>query len=180
MSERNSIVGSSQELLDALHIVDRVAPTDLNVLITGETGTGKELVATRIHQRSHRRDAPFVVFDCSAVPEALIASQLFGHVRGAFTGAVTNRKGSFQEANGGTLFLDELGELPISLQPMLLRVLNNSQVSPVGSDQLVDVNVRVVAATNRDLQKEMQSGRFRTDLLQFHLSYRLTRAKKLK
>jgi len=134
------------------------------VLIEGESGTGKELIAEAVHQQSSRKDGPFVVFDCSAVSRDLIESELFGHVKGAFTGAVGNRKGAFERANGGTLFLDELGELALDLQPKLLRALEKREVNPVGGSGAVPVDVRIVAATNRNLIREVEQGAFREDL----------------
>jgi transcriptional regulator with PAS, ATPase and Fis domain len=134
------------------------------VMVTGETGTGKELVSRAIHQRSPRRGGPFVVFDCGAVARNLIESELFGHERGAFTGAVASRAGVFEQAHGGTIFLDELGELPLELQPALLRVLEQREVRRVGDRRVRSVDVRVVAATNRDLQQLVKEGRFREDL----------------
>jgi DNA-binding NtrC family response regulator len=145
-------------------VLERVAPTELTVSITGETGTGKELVSRAIHQYSSRRDGPFVVFDCGAVARNLVESELFGHERGAFTGAVQARAGVFEQAHGGTIFLDELGELPLELQPALLRVLEQREVRRVGDRQVRGVDVRVVAATNRDLHRLVEEGKFRQDL----------------
>lgn len=158
------IIGSSLEMRRIFGLLERVAPTDATVLVEGESGTGKELVAAAIHDHSARSRGPFVVFDCSAVARDLIESELFGHVRGAFTGATANRKGAFEQANGGTLFLDELGELELDLQPKLLRVLETMTVKPVGGTSTVRVNVRVVAATNRNLIHEVRAGNFREDL----------------
>jgi DNA-binding NtrC family response regulator len=141
-----------------------VSPTDITVLIQGETGTGKELAAHAIHRHSRRAAAPFIVFDCGAVAPNLIESELFGHEKGAFTDAVKSRQGAFELADGGTLFLDEIGELALSLQPKLLRALDQHEVRRVGAEQPVKVNVRAVAATNRDLEKEVKAGRFREDL----------------
>ena len=141
-----------------------ISPNDATVLIEGETGTGKELIAEEIHNHSQRANGPFVVFDCGAVPRELIESALFGHVKGAFTGAVQDRKGAFAEANGGTLFLDEIGELPIDVQPALLRALDKRAVRQVGANQYEKVDVRVVAATNRDLREEVAKKAFREDL----------------
>jgi DNA-binding NtrC family response regulator len=142
----------------------KAAPTDLTVLVTGETGTGKELVAQALHEASPRANKPFVVVDCGAIPATLAESTLFGHERGAFTGAVDKRISPFVEADGGTLFLDELGELPIDVQPKLLRVLAEQRIKSVGSNQYRSVNVRVVAATRRDLVREVNAGNFRSDL----------------
>jgi DNA-binding NtrC family response regulator len=144
---------------------ERVAPTDVPVLIEGETGTGKELAARSIHAASGRREGPFVVFDCGSIPRDLAESELFGHKRGAFTGAVTDRLGAFHRADGGTIVLDEIGELPIELQPKLLRVLETGEVRSVGDDTPRKVSVRVLAATNRDLHAEARRGTFRQDLV---------------
>jgi DNA-binding NtrC family response regulator len=145
-------------------ILERVAPTEATVVLLGETGTGKEVLAHAIHTASRRNSQPFVVVDCSAISPQLIESELFGHVRGAFTGAISQRDGAFLQANGGTLFLDELGELPLEMQPKLLRALENGTVKRVGEDQPRRTQVRVIAATNRDLQEEVRAGRFRRDL----------------
>ncbi len=141
-----------------------MAPTELTVLVRGETGTGKELVARAVHRGSRRKDGPLVVQDCSAIAKDLVESTLFGHERGAFTGASDRHRGSFEQADGGTIFLDELGELDIALQPKLLRVLENREIKRVGGDRPIPVNVRVVAATNRDLRQMVNEGSFREDL----------------
>ena len=159
-----NIIGKSREMRRIFALLERVAPTDATVLIEGESGTGKELVAEAIHNHSPRKNKPFVVFDCSAVARELIESELFGHVKGAFTGATANRKGAFEQADGGTLFLDELGELELDLQPKLLRALEKREVKPVGGVQNVKVDVRIVAATNRNLIHEVRQGNFREDL----------------
>jgi DNA-binding NtrC family response regulator len=159
------LIGESTAMRTVFAILQRVAPTDLTVLVEGESGTGKELVARSIHQASPRASAPYVVFHCGAVPGELAESELFGHVRGAFSGAVADRMGAFQRADGGTLCLDEIGELPPDLQPKLLRVLESGEVRAVGDDVTRRPDVRVVAATNRDLRAETRRGRFRSDLL---------------
>jgi len=158
------IIGSCTPLLDVFNKVEKVAATNINVLVTGETGTGKELIAREIHRRSPRVDDPFVVVNCGAIPENLMESELFGHVRGAFTGAVATRNGKFQAADGGTLFLDEIGEMPVALQVKLLRALQEKIVMKVGDTKPEPVDIRVVAATNRDLEEEIQKGNFREDL----------------
>lgn len=147
-----------------LELADRVALRDVPVLLTGESGTGKELMARRLHRRSARRDGPFVAVNCAALPESLAESELFGHEKGAFTGADKDRPGRFEEANGGTLFLDEIGDLPLALQAKLLRVLEDGLVRRVGGRRDIPVSVRVVAATNRDLTQAMEAGQFRRDL----------------
>ncbi|MGA2447787.1 MAG: sigma 54-interacting transcriptional regulator [Polyangiaceae bacterium] len=158
------IIGSCPSMLEVFRKLQKVATTDISVLITGETGTGKELIAHEIHRRSSRATGPFVVINCGAIPEALIESELFGHVRGAFTGAVASRPGKFQVANRGTLFLDEIGELPQNLQVKLLRALQERVVYRVGDSRPEKVDIRVVAATNRVLEHEIEAGRFREDL----------------
>ena len=158
------LVGGSVEMRRLYAILERAAPTDVTVLIQGETGTGKELVARALHDASRRAAGPFVAFDCGALAPTLVESELFGHVRGAFTGAMADRKGVFEEAHGGTLFIDELGELPLALQPKLLRALETRQVRRLGASQLRTVDVRVVAATNRPLARMVNAGAFRDDL----------------
>jgi DNA-binding NtrC family response regulator len=159
-----SLLGKSMPMRRLFTVLERVAPTDETVLVEGETGTGKELAAEAIHEASPRAGGPLVVFDCSAVAANLVESELFGHTKGAFTGAVGDRIGAFEAADGGTLFLDELGELPIDMQPKLLRLLEKQEVKRVGSNQTHKVDVRVVAATNRNLAEEVAKGRFREDL----------------
>ncbi|HSG65749.1 MAG TPA: sigma 54-interacting transcriptional regulator, partial [Gammaproteobacteria bacterium] len=161
----DEIVGESAAIGDVLSLVDTVAPTHSTVLILGETGTGKELIARAIHDRSPRRAHPLVKVNCAAISAGLVESELFGHVRGAFTGASTARMGRFEVANGGTIFLDEIGELPLETQVKLLRVLQEREIEPVGSNQTKKVDVRVIAATNRDLEQDVAAGRFRADLL---------------
>jgi transcriptional regulator with GAF, ATPase, and Fis domain len=158
------IIGTSPVLLDVFRKVEKVAATDISVLITGETGTGKELVAREIHRRSHRASGPFVVVNCGAIPENLMESELFGHVRGAFTGAVATRQGRFQAAHKGTLFLDEIGELPMQLQVKLLRALQERVVTKVGDTKPEQVDIRVIAATHRNLEEAIRAGTFREDL----------------
>jgi two-component system nitrogen regulation response regulator GlnG len=159
-----SLLGRDPKLRKLFRLLGDVAATEATVLLEGETGTGKELLAEEIHRHSLHRGGPFVVFDCGAVPKDLIESALFGHVRGAFTGAVTDRRGAFAEAHGGTLFLDEIGELAPEMQPALLRALDKRAVRPVGGTSYEQVSVRVVAATNRNLRNEIAAKRFREDL----------------
>jgi len=158
------LVGKSVRMREIFAVLQKIAPTELTVLVRGETGTGKELVARAIHRGSQRADKPLVVQDCSAIPSNLIESTLFGHERGSFTGATDRHRGSFEQANGGTIFLDEIGELEMSLQPKLLRVLENREIKRVGGDKVIPVDVRVVAATNRDLRQMVNEGTFREDL----------------
>ena len=158
------MVGNSPALLSLLRMVERVAGTDSTVLIHGETGSGKELIARALHNSGPRKHRPLVKVNCGAVPPSLLESELFGHVKGAFTGAIDRRIGRFELANGGTLFLDEIGELPLDTQVKLLRVLQEQEFEPVGSSKTVRVDVRIIAATNRDLAEEVRAGRFRSDL----------------
>lgn len=158
------LIGASVRMREIFATLEKVAPTELTVLVRGETGTGKELVARALHLASRRASGPLVVQDCGAIPKDLVESTLFGHERGAFTGATDRHRGSFEQADGGTIFLDEIGELDLSLQPKLLRVLENREIRRVGGDRPIPVNVRVVAATNRDLRQMVNEGTFREDL----------------
>ena len=162
-------IGASVPMREIFANLERVAPSDLTVCIQGETGTGKELVAKAVHNHSRRRTQPFVVLDCSAIPRELVESTIFGHEKGSFTGAISQHKGVFEQADGGTIFLDEIGELEINLQPKLLRVLENRELKRVGGDRTISVDCRVVTATNRDLRDMVTEGAFREDLY-FRLS----------
>jgi DNA-binding NtrC family response regulator len=169
LGELGGMVGLSEQMRQIFAMIKKIAPMNVPVIIQGETGTGKELVARAIHECSQRRGGPFVVLDCGAIQPSLIESELFGHEKGAFTGAIASRPGAFERADGGTIFLDELGELRFDLQPKLLRVLENRELRRLGGNSLVGVDVRVLAATHRDLAKEIQQGHFREDLY-FRLS----------
>lgn len=158
------IVGESKEIQEVKEMIAKVAPTDARVLITGGNGTGKELVARSLHEQSGRAKAPFVEVNCAAIPSELIESELFGHEKGAFTSAIKQRKGCFEQAEGGTLFLDEIGDMSLSAQAKVLRALQESKITRVGGEKEISVNVRVLAATNKDLQKEIAEGNFREDL----------------
>jgi two-component system NtrC family response regulator len=160
----HTIVGSSREMEKIFEVIRKVADTEAAIFITGESGTGKELVARSIHANSSRREAPFVAINCAAIPRDLLESELFGHTKGAFTGAVRDKTGKFQVADGGTLFLDEVGELPLELQPKLLRALQEKEVEPVGSTTVQKLDVRVVSATNLNIDKAIADGTFREDL----------------
>ncbi|NOJ80974.1 sigma-54-dependent transcriptional regulator [Myxococcus xanthus] len=162
--DSGTVVGESPAMKQAYALIDRVADLDSTVLITGESGTGKEVAARAVHTRGRRKDGPFVAINCAAMPEALLESELFGHAKGAFTDAKAARTGLFVQANGGTLFLDEVGELPLTLQPKLLRALQERTVRPVGGDTEVPFDARIVAATNRDLELAVEEDRFREDL----------------
>lgn len=160
----NGIIGNSQSLKEILNRINIVAPTETSVLITGESGTGKERVAHAIHEHSDRKNKPFVVVNCAALPLSLVESELFGYEKGAFTGANSRKIGKFEQADGGTLFLDEIGELPLDAQVKLLRVLQEKEIERIGGEQTIKIDVRIVAATNRSLEREVAEGRFRLDL----------------
>ena len=164
ISQKYEMVGDSEELHNIKSMIDKVAPTDARVLITGPNGTGKELVAHWLHQKSDRNKGPMIEVNCAAIPSELIESELFGHVKGAFTSANKDRAGKFETAHGGLLFLDEIGDMSLSAQAKLLRALQENRIQRVGSDRNIKVDVRVVAATNKDLKKEIAEGRFREDL----------------
>ncbi|MDD4754555.1 MAG: sigma-54 dependent transcriptional regulator [Prolixibacteraceae bacterium] len=164
VSKKYEIIGESKAIKDVIEMADRVAPTEARVLITGSNGTGKELVARRIHDMSNRVNGPFVEVNCAAIPSELIESELFGHEKGSFTSAVKQRIGKFEQANGGTLFLDEIGDMSLSAQAKVLRALQENVISRVGGDKHIKVDVRVVAATNKNISREIQENRFREDL----------------
>lgn len=164
ISKKYQMIGSSPALKKIQDMMDKVAPSDARVLITGPNGAGKELVAHGIHQRSERSKGPMVELNCAAIPSELIESELFGHVKGSFTGAIKDKQGKFELANGGTIFLDEIGDMSLIAQAKVLRALQENKVSPVGSDKEIKVDVRVLAATNKDMRKEIEAGRFREDL----------------
>ncbi len=164
VSKNYEMVGESREIATIKEMIEKVAPTDARVLITGSNGTGKELVAHWIHEKSDRSSAPFIEVNCAAIPSELIESELFGHVKGAFTSAVRDRAGKFEAANKGTIFLDEIGDMSLSAQAKVLRALQENTISRVGTDKDIKVDVRVIAATNKDLNKEISEGRFREDL----------------
>ena len=158
------IIGKSEAIEHVRNLIDKVAGSEARVLITGENGTGKELVARWLHEKSNRNGAPFVEVNCAAIPSELIESELFGHEKGAFTSAIKQRHGKFEQADGGTLFMDEIGDMSLSAQAKVLRALQESRISRVGSDKDIDVNVRVIAATNKNLREEIAKGNFREDL----------------
>lgn len=166
IGSKNQMIGESPAIIHVRDIIDKVAPTDARVLITGANGTGKEVVAHLIHENSQRANGPMVEVNCAAIPGELIESELFGHIKGSFTGAVKDRAGKFEQADGGTLFLDEIGDMSLSAQTKVLRALQENEITRVGSDKTIKVNVRVIAATNKDLQQEIHNGHFREDL--FH------------
>ena len=160
----HGIIGQSDKMQEVFRLVESVADSDSTILINGETGTGKGLIAKAIHNKSHRKDKPFIQINCGAIPENLLESELFGHVRGAFTGATSPKQGKFEVANGGTIFLDEIGDMSSDLQVKILRVLEEKEFEQVGGCKTINVNVRIIAATHRDLEEEVQKGRFREDL----------------
>jgi len=164
IAKKYTMIGASKAIQDIQDLIEKIAPTDARVLITGANGTGKELVAHNLHQKSHRHKAPFVEVNCAAIPSELIESELFGHLKGSFTSAVKDRPGKFEAANGGTLFLDEIADMSLAAQAKVLRALQEQKVQRVGSDKDISVEVRVIAATNKDLEKEIKEGRFREDL----------------
>jgi len=164
IGKQSEIVGNSAQILKVKEMVDRVAATDARVLITGSNGTGKELVARRLHERSNRNEGPFIEVNCAAIPSELIESELFGHEKGAFTSAIKQRKGKFEQATGGTIFLDEIGDMSLSAQAKVLRVLQESVITRVGADAQIKVDVRVIAATNKNLSREIEMNNFREDL----------------
>ncbi|MGE0568157.1 MAG: sigma-54-dependent transcriptional regulator [Bacteroidia bacterium] len=166
IAKSNEMIGDSKALNDVKDVIEKVAPTDARVLITGSNGSGKELVAKWIHEKSQRAAAPLIEVNCAAIPPDLIESELFGHEKGAFTSAVAQRKGKFELANGGTIFLDEIGDMSLSAQAKVLRALQENKIARVGGDKEIKVDVRVIAATNKDLKKEIAEGNFREDL--FH------------
>ena len=164
VSKKYQMIGESPALKNIQNMIEKVAPSDARVLITGSNGSGKELVAHAIHSLSERSKNPIVEVNCAAIPSELIESELFGHVKGSFTGAIKDKQGKFEQANGGTLFLDEIGDMSLVAQAKVLRALQENKVSPVGSDKEIKVDVRVLAATNKDLKKEIEAGKFREDL----------------
>ena len=161
---KSGIIGQSTSLAEVFKVLGKVAPTDSTVLVTGESGTGKELLVRALHSNSCRHDKPFVPINCGAIPKELLESELFGHEKGAFTHAIRSRPGRFEVADGGTIFLDEIGEMDLSLQVKILRVLQEKEIERVGGSGCKKVDVRIVAATNRDLEVEVAAGRFREDL----------------
>ncbi|MCQ2340662.1 MAG: sigma-54 dependent transcriptional regulator [Paludibacteraceae bacterium] len=166
VAQRNQMIGCSDAIAHVRDIINKVAPTEARVLITGENGTGKEVVARLLHEQSNRANAPLVEVNCAAIPSELIESELFGHMKGSFTGAVKDRAGKFEQADGGTLFLDEIGDMSLAAQTKVLRALQENEITRVGSDKTIKVNVRVIAATNKNLAQEIEKGTFREDL--FH------------
>lgn len=163
-SSFSDIVGKSRKMMNVFELIRKVARTDINVLIEGQSGTGKELAARALHQRSERKNGPFVAINCSAIPDNLLESELFGHTKGAFTGAIENQRGVFEQANGGTLLLDEIADMPFHLQSKLLRVIENWEIKPLGSDRIKKIDVRLVSSTNQNLKEMISQKRFREDL----------------
>ncbi len=163
-TNHTEIIGQSQAIEHVKRLIGKIAPSDARVLILGANGTGKELVAHALHEQSHRSKGPFIEVNCAAIPSELIESELFGHEKGAFTSAIRQRKGKFEQADGGTLFLDEIGDMSLSAQAKVLRALQEHRITRVGSDKDIDINVRVIAATNKNLQQEIAAGHFREDL----------------
>jgi len=164
MNKNYEMIGNSAAIIRIKEMIDKVATTDARVLITGKNGTGKEVVARWLHEKSHRGDFPFIEVNCAAIPSELIESELFGHEKGAFTSAIKQRKGKFEQAESGTIFLDEIGDMSLSAQAKVLRVLQENKITRVGADKDINVNVRVIAATNKNLEEEIGQGRFREDL----------------
>lgn len=164
IEKKYKMIGASDQIKEILDLIDKVAPTDARVLITGENGTGKELVAHQLHQKSNRSNAPFVEVNCAAIPSELIESELFGHLKGAFTSAIKDRPGKFETANGGTLFLDEVADMSLAAQAKVLRALQENKIQRVGGEKDIKVDVRVIAATNKNLSEEIEKGKFREDL----------------
>jgi two-component system, NtrC family, nitrogen regulation response regulator NtrX len=164
VNKKHQMIGESEPMIRIREMIDRVALTDARVLITGENGTGKEVVARWLHEKSNRSAMPFVEVNCAAIPSELIESELFGHEKGAFTSAIKQRKGKFEQADGGTIFLDEIGDMSLSAQAKVLRVLQENKISRVGSDKDIHVNVRILAATNKNMKEEIEQNRFREDL----------------
>jgi len=160
----HGILGKSKSIKELIELIEKISKTDSTVLILGESGTGKSLVAKTIHYESPRREAPFITVNCASIPENLLEAELFGYEKGAFTGAYSSKKGKFELANGGTIFLDEIGDMPLSLQAKLLRVIQDKEIEPLGSEKTVKVDVRIIAATNKDLKKLVEEGKFREDL----------------
>ena len=163
-SQFENIIGKSPAIVNIFELIKRIAPTEANVFITGETGTGKEVFARAIHQLSGRAAKPFIAINCSAIPAELLESELFGHAKGSFTGAFQDKKGLFEEAEGGTVFLDEIGDMQVSLQAKLLRVIQERKIKPVGDNKLIDIDIRILSATHKDLNLEIKQGLFREDL----------------
>ncbi len=164
MDKKWEMIGDSESMNQIQEMIEKVAPTTARVLITGENGTGKELVARAIHEQSTRVKSPFIEVNCAAIPSELIESQLFGHEKGSFTSAIKQRKGDFEQAHGGTLFLDEIGDMSLSAQAKVLRALQENKITRVGGEKEINVDVRIIVATNKDLKEEIEEGRFREDL----------------